>query len=78
MTINTDDSKERVEPVDPSKNYRRTQVRCCGTCRYLAFPGNGAVECRRPAGPVFDAGDQEWWGHVCDGFVRHIPGRNDL
>lgn len=66
--------------LKPPRNLRRVDPRCCNTCA-LGYFVDGVFECRRPGGPVWDAGDREFDYHVCDGwqsawkaFISHARG----
>jgi hypothetical protein len=66
-----DSDKSTVLKVKPALNVRTYEPRVCGTCRYLGFPGDGTVECMRPEGPLFDAGDFLWHTTTCDRWVKY-------
>lgn len=53
-----------MRPLQPPKNYRPTEARCCETCKHLVF-SPGYAECERPGGPGFDVGDRQFLWHVC-------------
>lgn len=54
--------------VEPVLNFRRTEPRCCGSCRLLWWQ-NGIAQCIRPDGPSHDAYNDEAWFFVCDRWV---------
>lgn len=55
--------------LKPARNYRRTVVRCCGSCKhYVIIDGWGC--CRRPGGKGGDPGDCLQWEYVCDGWQK--------
>lgn len=49
----------------PTKNEGYKTPRVCGSCKFLAMAG-GAVQCVRPDGPGWDAGDLSHWFYTCD------------
>jgi hypothetical protein len=50
----------------PVRNVRRVDPRCCMTCAYLKFDGDGMAFCRRPNGPEWDVADQMYLYTVCN------------
>jgi hypothetical protein len=54
--------------VKPVLNPRKTEPRCCGSCRLLWWQ-DGSAQCQRPNGPSFDTGDGTQWFFVCDRWL---------
>lgn len=50
----------------PARNVRDTDPRCCATCAFLKFDGEGGAYCSRPDGPSWDVSLQEYLYTVCD------------
>lgn len=53
-------------PMQPARNVRQVDPRCCNTCAFLTFEGTGMAFCLRPGGPEFDVGDRRHDYTVCD------------
>lgn len=50
----------------PVRNVRDVDPRCCATCAFLKFDGQGMADCLRPDGPSWDVSDQLYLYTVCD------------
>lgn len=51
--------------LEPIRNLRAVDPRCCETCAFLHYDGNGMVICLRPNGPEWDASEHLGLYHVC-------------
>ena len=58
------------QKLTPAKNFRKTIVRCCGTCVYLETSDMGGSECQRNEGFSGDVGDRGDIYCVCDGWKK--------
>lgn len=53
-------------------NVRATDPRCCGTCAFLKYDGEGLAICLRPNGPEFNVSEREYDYTVCDMWRSHL------
>lgn len=49
----------------PPLNLHVTTMKVCSTCKHGTWD-DGSFVCRRPFGPIWDAGDREEERHVCN------------
>ena len=65
-------AKSRLEPkskgLQAPKRLRAVTPRVCATCAFHRMTP-GAIDCIRPDGPSFDAGDMDAWFATCDRWM---------